>query len=123
MSESDRPLSDAECALVLKLLSISFPGRDQLREQLNVVRALPATVEGVLPLQVNSTLRANVMSRIPTEGRCLDEDGVMIHVLLHVTDGKMNEIETYKDDGSAIRRPPSPEALELFTPYGEAGVG
>jgi hypothetical protein len=46
----------------------------------------------------------------------------MIHVLLHVVDGTMRELETYKDDGSAVRKRPSPDALALFTPFGAAGV-
>jgi hypothetical protein len=122
MDTSYRALTSYEHALLERLLSVEFPGRDQLRNQLKVVTARSTDVGGMLSLQVDPSLAANVKGRVPTEGQCADVDGIMIHVLLHVVDGTMRELETYKDDGSAVRKPPSPDALTLFTPYGAAGV-
>ena len=45
-----------------------------------------------------------------------------IHVLLHVKDGVMHELEVFKDDGSPIQNPPAERDMVLFTPYGDAGV-
>jgi hypothetical protein len=122
MDSCYRALTVDERALLERLLSVEFPGRDELRRQLNVVTARSTDVQGILSLNVDPNLAANVKCRIPAEGECADTDGVMIHVLLHVVDGRMAELEIYKNDGSAVRRPPSPEALSIFTPFGAAGV-
>jgi len=47
-------------------------------------------------------VKAKVKRRIPAEAEFRDTDGVLIHILLHVIDGKVNELEIYKEDGSPI---------------------
>lgn len=37
-----------------------------------------------------------------------------MHVLLHVVDGFLSEIEVYRDDGGLIEELPFPAALRLF---------
>jgi hypothetical protein len=78
--------------------------------------------DGSLALQCSSGRPAPVECRVPTEGECADADGTAIHVLLHVVNGKINELEVFKDDLSRVQNPPGARDLVLFTPYGQAGV-
>ncbi|CUX39932.1 MULTISPECIES: DUF6984 family protein [Agrobacterium] len=61
--------------------------------------------EGSLLFRVSGPL-ANLQQRLPTEGYYFDAEGVdyrpAVNVLLHVVEGKLHELEVYKDDGSAI---------------------
>jgi hypothetical protein len=57
---------------------------------------------------------AVVERRIPVEAELKDADGVTIHVLLHVLDGLLNELEVYRDDSGPIQRQISPEELDLI---------
>ncbi|MGD0360181.1 MAG: hypothetical protein ABSC93_04900 [Bryobacteraceae bacterium] len=125
MQAAFRPLTTYERTLLERLLEPDFPGRDALRGQLDVVTAKPVLEDGTLALQCGPCLPAAVKRRIPTEGACADADGGLITVLLHVVDGRMHELEIFKTGpsaGSKIINPPEPANLELFTPYGEAGV-
>src|SRR5439155_26331187 len=116
------PLTSYERALLEKLLEPQFPSRDELLRQMSSVTAKQILPDGTLILKCDPNPPATVKSRVATEGQCSDADGVTIHVLLHVVDGAMSELEIFKDDSSEIRKPPSPNDLVLFTPYGEAGV-
>jgi len=122
MDSTFRPLKTHERELLKKLLEPEFPGRDELRNQLNSVTAKQVFEDGTLDLQCDPSPPAPVKSRVPTEGTCVDSDGVEIHVLLHVKDGAMSELEIFKDDGSLVLNPPVARDLVLFTVYGEAGV-
>jgi hypothetical protein len=42
--------------------------------------------------------------RIPVEAEYEDLDRVTVHVLLHVIDGRLNEIEVYREDSAAVGR-------------------
>jgi Domain of unknown function (DUF6984) len=112
-----RPLEAAERALIEKLLDCEFPGRDELRRQLDSVAAQKVYADGTLALRVLSGQPAAVKGRVPTEGSCPDTDGVMIHVLLHVVNGMMEELEIFKEDGSNVARPPMAGALVLVPPW------
>jgi len=78
--------------------------------------------DGTVALHCSSGQPAPVKSRVPTEGECPDADGVPIHILLHVADGFMRELEIYKSDLSCILKSPAARDLVLFTPHEEAGV-
>ena len=117
-----RPLKTNERELLTKLLDVNFPGRDELRQQLETAAAKVIDENGSLALQCGPGRPAPVKCRVATEGECADADGIAIHVLLHVKDGMMHELEVFKDDGSPIRNPPAARDLVLFTPYGDAGV-
>jgi hypothetical protein len=62
---------------------------------------------------VTST-RAKVSRRIPIEAEGKDIDGVKIHILLHVVDGFMDELEIFREDPEPIRELPPPETFELI---------
>jgi hypothetical protein len=117
MDSDFRPLKPDERALLEKLLGCEFPGRDELRRQLDSVVAQKVYRDGTLALRVSSAEPAPVKGRVPTEGSCPDADGVMIHVLLHVVNGMMNELEIFKEDGSNVVRPPAADALVLLPPW------
>lgn len=122
MDSSFRPLTDHERGVLEKLLEPAFPGRDELLDQMNSVTAQKIDDDGSLVLQCGPSRPAPVKCRVPTEGECVDTDGIAIHVLLHVVDGMMSELEVFKDDSSRVRNLPAPRELMLFTPYGESGV-
>ena len=122
MDSTFRPLKTHERELLEKLLEPKFPGRDELRIQLNSVTAKQIFEDGTLDLQCGPSPPAPVKCRVATEGECLDADGGRICVLLHVVNGITNELEIFKWGSSSILNPPSASAMVLFTPYGEAGV-
>ena len=110
------PTND-ERSILERLLEGDFPGRDELHEQIESCLVEPIDDHGSLRFLVGTDVRAPVKSRIPTEGETEDEDGVTIHVLLHVVEGQVNELEVYKDDSSKLLRKPNPSRLRLFRPH------
>ncbi len=56
---------------------------------------------------------AEVVRRIPVEAETEDEDGTTIHVLVHVLDGRLNELEIYREDSGPVTRRPAPDSLRL----------
>jgi len=122
VDSSFRPLKMRERELLEKLLEPEFPGRDELRQQLNSVTAKQILEDGTLDLQCDPTYPAPVKCRVPVEGQCPDADGVPIGVVLHVVHGFMNELEIVKYDGSEIRNPPSAHDLVLTVWRFEAGA-
>ena len=113
-----RDLDAFEHALMSRLLSASFPGREALAAQARAARvkwlqspgapALLFEVAGDIPT-------ADVRRRIPVEAEGLDADGEAVHFLLHVVDGRMVEVEIYRDDGEALLRMPNPGDLTVMT--------
>ena len=88
METTFRHLQADEMRLLEKLLDHEFPGRDALRVQLSSVTA-----------------------------RQIDENGSLggkIAVLLHVKNGRMRLLEVLKEDGSAILRAPTADALSSY---------
>ena len=114
-SDSDaglRPLADGERAILDRLLSDYFPGRDALLAQAHDVQVRPIDPDGSLVFVPDPDApRAEVKRRIPVEAETNDLDGVVIHVLLHVINGCMNELEVYREDSARVVRPIIPEAL------------
>ncbi len=68
---------------------------------------------GSLELRAANGVTADVVHRVPVEAEYDDEDSVIVHVLLHVVEGRIAELEFYKDDGSAILRRPAPADLRV----------
>jgi hypothetical protein len=91
-----RPLSLEERAILDRLLTFDFPGRDDLRSQIKNAQVSDLDENGSLRIFTTDTRRAQVLSRIPTEGSCQDVDGITVHLLLHVVDGVVNELEIFK---------------------------
>jgi hypothetical protein len=110
-----RALSTAERNILAKLLSEDFPGRSALMEQLPQARARKIDADGSLALEPDmDAIPAAVTRRIPVEGELEDVDGATIHVLLHVLNGFMNELEVYREDSSPVQGGISPDDLRLM---------
>ena len=88
------------------LLRESFPGKESLSQQLARCQVRTIDGEGSLEIKQLDAPAAQVVRRIPVEAYANDEDGVTIHALLHVVNGKATELEFYKDDSSKIRKLP-----------------
>jgi len=108
-----RKPTNAEQALLQRLLEVDFPGRDQLAPMIQNVFVRTIDAVGGLELQSQVSGMASVVKRIPVEAEAKDEDGVTIHVLLHVIGGRPVELEIFKDDSSRVKHMPSPAAFEL----------
>ena len=113
-----RPLSTWERGTLEQLLSQPFHDSDELCKQAGTARVAeeyPAPDPSVM-LWVDraAVAPAPVRRRIPVEGEAADEDGTPVHVLLHVVDGYLSELEVYRSDGKPVRCVPEPSSLTLF---------
>lgn len=112
-----RPLTTAERDVLTFLLDEPFPGRDALRRQLVVVKVCEEYGEGdpsvVLCFDPAHPQGAAVTRRVPVEAETVTEDGVGIHVLLHVVDGLLNELEVFREDSQVVQMP-APGQLKLL---------
>lgn len=120
--EVDRPLSETELQLIQALLSAEFPGVEQLRAQLpSTTVSAECSLCPQIVLTVSSSDRAEVEQRVPVMA---EETGDWypgrLHVLLHVVDGALSEVEFYRDDGSRVEAIPSLDklAVTLLPPVG-----
>ncbi|MBE3123418.1 MAG: hypothetical protein IMZ65_01275 [Planctomycetes bacterium] len=122
MEGSYRLLTDWERRLIQRLLASPFLGRDALLLQLDhgVASSIdedgtPLDENGSLYLDTSSPAKACVRARVPTEAKAPDIDAVMIHYLLFVDDdGKMDQLEVFKEDSSKVLRHAEPEELEVM---------
>jgi len=108
------PLSGNAERIISALLTATFPGRDEVARQVAVARARRIDVDGSLKLSVGEAPPAPVVQRVPVEAEAEDIDGVTVHVLLHVIDGYIDELEIYRDDSAPLRGTIRPEALSII---------
>jgi hypothetical protein len=113
-SEDGRPPTKQELNVILKLLDTPFPGREELQNQLNFVTVQSIDRDGSLKFFNGGGARSEVVRRIPVEAETNDIDGVVIHVLLHVADGFLDELEIYREDSAGVRSHIDPEQLRLL---------
>jgi hypothetical protein len=109
-----RKPTDVEQSLLGRLLEAEFPGRDELALMVRNVLVRTIDEDGGLELRSLVEGKSPVVKRVPVEAEAKDEDGVVIHMLLHVVDGRPVELELFREDGTTVRRVPSPSALELI---------
>jgi hypothetical protein len=124
--ESDfRTPTDEEQSLLERLLEADFPGRDELAPMVRDLLVRTIDEDGGLELRSQVEGKSPVVKRVPVEAETKDEDGVVIHMLLHVLDGRPVELEVFREDGATVRRMPSPSALELIVlpPMRDKGWG
>ncbi|MDB5647466.1 hypothetical protein [Methylobacterium sp.] len=123
LDEPWRALRPEEVAVLGLLLATNFPGRSELAAQARSALARRIDREGSVRFQTNKP-QAEVRERVPVEGYYhYDGSGPGLHrpainLLLHVVDGRLHELEVYKDDGSAILIDPFVVPLaeiEVFT--------
>jgi hypothetical protein len=114
MTTDYRAMSVSERRIVERLLGRAFVGVRELRKQLENARVRTIDANGSLDFICSSRERASVDRRVPTEAETVDRDGVVIHVLLHVVEGALHELEIFKEDGSNVLQPVSPETLSVI---------
>lgn len=113
--ENFREPSEFERRVMQRLLTVPFPGKDEIATQLNGVQVRTIDDEGSLELHPPRAARVAVAEKlIPVEAQASDEDGVYVHFLLYAREGFVNELEIYKDDGTPIKQMPKPDALEVI---------
>jgi hypothetical protein len=100
-----RQPSHKELALLERLTSEDFDGAKLLQEQLVKLRVATIDDEGSLKLEPGSAALSTNDQRIPVEADYSDADGVVVHVLLHVVKGKLDELEVYREDSGRVLRP------------------
>ena len=119
MNQSYRSPNAIESALLRRLLEKDFSGRDGLLKQLDGLLVETIDQAGSLSLRpIPLAAAVEVQQRVIAEGHYSDEDngsseGPLVHLLLHVANGRLAELEIYKDDGSPIKKQPKPEDLLL----------
>ena len=98
---SRRP-TQREFDLLSMLLGREFEGASALARQLAETLVAPLDANGRLRLNPGDTVPATVKRRIPVEASYPDADGVIVHVLLHVIDGRLDELEVYREDSGRV---------------------
>jgi hypothetical protein len=96
------------------LLEAEFPGKEELGALLRLVLVKTIDEDGGLELQSQIGGKAHVVKRVPVEAEGEDEDGEVIHMLLHVVDGRPVELEFFRDDGGTVRKTPCASAFEVI---------
>jgi hypothetical protein len=114
-----------EQALLNRLLEAEFPGRDELDPLLRRVFVKTIDEDGGLGLQSQIEGKAPVVKRVPVEAEGRDEDGVVIHMELHVVNGRPIELEFFREDTQTVKKIPPPSAFELIVlpPMPDKGWG
>jgi Domain of unknown function (DUF6984) len=112
--QSLRNLTRRELDLVHRLLEEQFDARNELVAQLEHAQVRTIDQNGSLMFRVVGPRAAQIRSRVPVEGEAVDADGMTIHVLLHVVDGQLNELELFKDDLGTVIDFPSPSKLTVM---------
>lgn len=110
-------VTPSEMELMHQLLSVDFSGRDALAEQVSQAKARWLESPGVPALQLEVSGAAPVAlvtRRVPVEGRGRDIDGSDVYFLLHVVNGKANEIEIFRPDGAHIQQLPRAGTLDIM---------
>lgn len=110
-----RPLFERERAVLNLLLTSPFPGRDELRVQVDHAQVRVIDNEGSLAFEITGPA-AQVKERIPVEGYYhdgpADDPGCVVELLLHVVDGQIKELEAYRRDGRDIAIGPYEVSLD-----------
>ena len=108
------PLDMESVGILAALVKEPFPGRDEIALQVAVARSRRIDDDdGCLALSAREAPRATVLRRVPIEAEADDLDGMTIHVLLHVVDGYIDELELYREDGQALLAPVRTETLRI----------
>jgi hypothetical protein len=109
-----RTLTPQELATVNELLRIDFPGRDALSRQLDGALVETIDAQGSLRFQVGPVSHAGVAQRVPVHGQAVDLDGVTIQYLIHVADGRLHELEVFRDDSRPLLHQVEPHEIDVF---------
>ena len=100
-----RPPTDDERGILDRLFKVNFLARDEVRDQIQGCLVKTVDENGSLSLYPKKPAKVAVASAMPVWGEVRDDDGVTIHVRLHVIQGFVKELEIVKEDDSRVIRP------------------
>jgi hypothetical protein len=109
-----REPTETERFLFARLLEAEFPGRNELALLLSGIRVKTIDDDGGLELHSEVDGKASVNQRIPVQAEGKDQDGVTIHLLLHVVDGRPIELEFFREDAQTVKKLPPASSFELI---------
>ena len=109
-----REPTETERLLLERLLEAEFPGRDELAPLLRAMRVRTVDEDGSLALNSQIAGNARVVKRVPVEGEGKDEDGAIVHMLLHVVAGRPVELELFREDTQTVKKVPPASSFELI---------
>jgi len=113
---SRRPLTHFEKTIIEQLLTESFPGRNEIKNQIEGCLTQKTddndNYGSIYLFPVNKTA-IDIRTRVPVEGLINDTDGTPINVLLHVDKGLISELEIVKLDGTPIKKRFNPEKIRV----------
>ncbi len=111
-----RKPGENERAIIARLLSHEFAGVGALRRQSKDLQVRSIDPEGSLELRpADGAPVAQVAQRVPIEAELKDHDGDTIHILLHVVDGLMNELEVYRESLGVPQRGLNSDRLRVLS--------
>ena len=111
-----RHLLPLERAALRRLVAVNFHGSAEVWRQLQECAVREIDENGSLEIAVPpKSPRALVSSRVPAEGEYQDSDCVTVHVLLHVVEGVVKELEFYKEDGTTVHERDRIAEMEVFS--------
>ena len=114
-TNSWRPPSIEERNVLRRLAATEFDGSNEVLQQIEECSVREIDANGSLAITVSPTRPlAAVRYRVPAEGEYQDIDGIAVHVLLHIVDGRVAELELYKEDNTAIQDRDGLEAMSVF---------
>jgi len=108
-----RSMTQYERELLDYLLEPNFPGRDALRQQIATAHVEELDDCPCLRFHVNAPVIAEVKHRIPIEAESKTGD---IQVLLHVLEGRVDELEIVRANPAKPLKMPSVNELKRFCP-------
>ncbi len=112
-----RELNGLEKKILDKLLERDFPGREEIKDQINnsKVRVIDEYGDdwGSIEFKTNSHKSAKVESRVPVQALVNDTDGILVEIFLHVVKGFIDELEIVKADNSPLKAKISPEKMKV----------
>lgn len=114
IEDTYRDLNSTEKRLLERMLEASFPGRDEIAEQVRICQVRIIDADGCLGFRVPDGYRAPVEQRVPVEATACDETGNIIHMQLHIVNGQLDELEFYTESGVAVTSLPPAEQWEVI---------
>jgi len=105
--------------ILARLLQAEFSWRDEMARQVTRATVRNSDENGSLDVLIgDDPPLAPVKNRIPVEAKTADLDGINVNILLHVVDGRVNELEVYRDDSGSLRGELVPERFTVYADHG-----
>ena len=114
-----RELKSSERILLEFLLSVEFPGRDELREQMKRTEAVGECDCGCGTIDLED--KPPFLKAISSEPIPVEAHGIGIDVLLFVRNGTLCSLEIVDYEDNRPFPYPNPDALKLWIPPGGPG--